>query len=81
MMNNVNLNTSSYFIRYLVKVEKALARNIVIGGLITPIIVTLDYEVCRLEEVTGRSRIDLEAYVAMKIIIRDDDCYCLVLRN
>lgn len=80
-MHNVNVDTDSYFIRHLVRVGNSSTENIVVVGLITSISLTIDYEVHELEEATSSSMIDLEACVALRMIIMEDKCYCLVLRN
>lgn len=77
----MNIDTYSYFIKHLIKVGKALTGTIVVGGLITRIVIALDCYLHRLEEAKGSSRIDLEEYIAIKMIVKDDECYCLILRN
>lgn len=77
--NNIHLNTSSHLVRHLIKVDKASARNIVIGGLITPTTLALGYDLTSLQEATGSTRIDLETCIAIKMIVREGDCYYLIL--
>lgn len=81
MINNVNIDTGSHFIRHLVKVGKATTGSIVVGGLITPIALTLGHEMFGLEEAIGSSRVDLEACCAMHMIVRDGDVYCLTIKD
>ncbi len=75
----VQLDAGSHLITHMVKVGKASAGKIVIGGLITPIAEALGYRTSGLPFVRGSTRLDMEACLAMRMIVKEGQCYCLVL--
>lgn len=81
MLHGVHLDTGSHMVRHLLKVAKKGDGSIVIGGLITAIAHHFDYDLEGFAEADGRTRIDLTACIAMKMIVREEDSYCLVIPN
>lgn len=71
MLNNINLDFSSHLVRYLAKVGKALTRNIVINELISLIAHALGFYLFDMQEATGSTRIDMEACIAIKMIVKE----------
>lgn len=70
MLNIVNLGIGLHLVRHLVKVGKTSTGNIVIGGFITLIALTLCYDLTGLQEATDNTRIDMEAFIAIEMIVR-----------
>lgn len=81
MLNNVNINVGSHFIRHQVKIGKRSTGIIVVGGLITRIVMVLSCDLDRLEMIKNSSRIALDACLAIKMITRDEGRFCLVLKD
>lgn len=55
--------------------------DIILGGLITPLALTFNYDLSSLREPTRSTKIDMESYLAMRILIKEGDIYNLVLKN
>lgn len=55
MIHNINIDRGLHFMRYLTKVVRASAGNIIVRGLITPITLALGYNVHGLEKAMGTS--------------------------
>lgn len=81
ILNNIDLDSGSYLVRHLAKAGKASARNIVIGKLLILIALTLGYDFISIQEAMSSMRIDLGAYIAIKMIVKEGDCYCLMLKD
>lgn len=48
-------------------------------GLLSTIAFALGYDLIDIQVATDSTRIDLEACIAIKMIIREGECYCLIL--
>lgn len=81
MIENFDIDTGAYLARQFERVAKASKGGIVIGGLITPIAIALNYanQISELAELQGNTRIDLEACLAIKMITKLNDVYHLIL--
>lgn len=81
ILNNVKMDTWSFLARHLLKVGRAQSGTIAVGGLIKAITHFYEYDLDSLEVVRGNTRIGLEPYLAIKMILKEDDIYCLCLHN
>lgn len=81
MLENIHLDTGSHLVRHFTKVSRASAGNIVIGRLITSIAIVLGYNLIGMQEATKCTRIDLEASITIRMIVREGDYYFLVLKD
>ncbi|XP_012568789.1 uncharacterized protein [Cicer arietinum] len=81
--NQFAVNSGSFLARQFDKVAKASKGDIVIGGLITPIAISLGYtnDIFKLSQVQGHTRIDLDSCIAMKLITKLHDTYHLLLHD
>lgn len=73
-----------YSIRFITLLQLSLTRSmgdIILGGLITPLALTFNYDLSSLREPTRSTKIDMESYLAMRILIKEGDIYNLVLKN
>lgn len=81
MLNNIDLHFDSHLARHLTKFGKDSAWNIVIDNLITMIALTLGYYLFNMQEAMGSTKIDMEACISIKMIIKEEDYYFLVLKD
>lgn len=70
--------TQHFFLaKQIAKVAKALKGMVVMGGLITPIVLTLGINPHGVEQTKGSIRLDIKSCLAIKMIVREGDVYCL----
>ncbi|GAB4829217.1 hypothetical protein Ancab_018883 [Ancistrocladus abbreviatus] len=81
MMNEFNIDMGLYMVGQLARVGKAKTGSIVVRGLITLIMLALGYDVTSLKEARGSTRIDIESYITMKMIMKVGDVYCLMFKD
>lgn len=81
MLNSFKLNTAFFLAKQFQKIAKAQKELLVIGGLITPIAMAFGVNPYGVEQLRRSSRLDLESWVATKMVVREGDIYCLTFRS
>lgn len=81
MLHSFNLNTVFFLAKQIIKVAKAQKGVAVMGGLITPIVVALGINPYGIEQAKGNSKLDIESYVSIKMVVREGDIYCLMYKS
>ena len=79
--HEVRLDTGSHLARQFAKVGRAASGDIVIGGLITPLTLAFDYDLSSLKEATSSMQMDMESCFDMRMIIKENDVYYLILKD
>lgn len=74
MINYFKINIAFYLMKQFLKIAKTKKGTTAIGGLITLVILSLGVNIFRL-------RVDLDTCLAIKMIARSRDRFCLIFKN
>lgn len=81
IMHGISLDTGTHLARQFAQSGKAKTGDIVIVGLITPIAHDFQLVLLGLKQAAGSICINMEACIAMKMIMKERDTYYLLLKG
>lgn len=71
----------SYLAQQFTKIKRATSRDIFLGGLITTIAIAFSYDLTSLTKCSRSTHLDIEACIAMKMIVQEGDVYNFLFQD
>ncbi|GAB2265988.1 hypothetical protein Dimus_037859 [Dionaea muscipula] len=81
MFSDLEVDAGAFLAQHLLKVAHSTHGDICVGGLITPIAISLGYDLSRLSPVGGRRLIDIDMLTSMGMIRRVNSIFYLTWRG
>lgn len=81
MLYDFRINISFYIVKQFTKVACTTRGAIVLGGLITLIVLTLDIDIFGMRHSTGGTHINIDACIVIRMIARQENGDCLLFKN